>query len=80
MAKEGIDLLLTDVIMPDMNGRELADRMELIMPSMKILFMSGYTEDTIAYHGITDIKKRFLQKPLTPRKVAASIREVLDRG
>lgn len=79
MLDNNIDLLLTDIIMPDMNGIELADRVKEQMPSVKMLFMSGYTDDTIAQYGITN-KARFLQKPLTPRKLAVSVREVLDRG
>lgn len=78
MMKTGIDLLLTDVIMPDMNGRELAERIKEKRPSIKILFMSGYTDETIAYYGIPITKKIFLQKPLTPKKLAASVREILD--
>jgi two-component system cell cycle sensor histidine kinase/response regulator CckA len=77
MMKNGIDLMLTDVIMPDMNGRELADRVREQRQSIKILFMSGYTEETIAQHGVGEAK-RFLQKPLTPKKLVASVRDILD--
>jgi len=78
MLDNKIDLMLSDIIMPDMNGIELADRVKELIPSVRILFMSGYTDDTIAHYGITD-RTKFLQKPLTPRKVAISVREALDR-
>lgn len=78
MTKNGIDLLLTDVIMPDINGRELADRLRQERESIKILFMSGYTEEMIALHGVTETGRRFLQKPLTPKKLVANIRDILD--
>ncbi|MBI5632331.1 MAG: response regulator [Nitrospirae bacterium] len=80
MTKNGIDLLLTDVIMPDMNGHELAVRMKQMRPGMKIIFMSGYTDETIGSHGIIDPNIKFLQKPLTPKKFATSIRETLDEA
>jgi len=71
-----IDLMLSDIIMPDMNGIELAARVKEQMPSIRIVLMSGYTDDTIAQFGISE-RTRFLQKPLTPRKVAVSVREAL---
>ena len=80
MIKGGIDLLLTDVVMPDMNGGELAERMKEKRPDLKVLFMSGYTEETIEYHGGAETKERFMQKPLTPKKLLKKIREVLDKG
>ncbi len=80
MADDRIDLLLTDVIMPDINGPELADRIKEKRPAIKVLFMSGYTAETIEHHGVADMKKRFMQKPLTPKKLMEKIREVLDKG
>jgi FixJ family two-component response regulator len=73
-----IHLLLTDVIMPRMSGRELSDRLQQQRPAMKVLFMSGYTDDAIVHHGILDAAVAFLQKPITPATLIRKIREVLD--
>jgi len=73
-----IHLVLTDVIMPGMNGKDLAQRMAGIRPSTRILFMSGYTGDTIVRHGVLEPGIAFLQKPFTPSDLAHKIREVLD--
>jgi two-component system cell cycle sensor histidine kinase/response regulator CckA len=78
--KGGVDLLLTDVVMPDINGRELADIIKAKSPAVKVLFMSGYTGETVEQHGLTDMKNRFLQKPLTPKKLLMKIREILEAG
>ncbi len=78
MTEERIALLLTDVVMPDINGRELADRIRETRPATKVLFMSGYTEETIAHLAVADVKKNFMQKPLTPGKLMEKIREILD--
>lgn len=78
MTKSGIDLMLTDIIMPDMNGKDLAAKFQKQRPTATILYMSGYTDETIAHYGIAEIKKRFIQKPLTPKKLAACVREILD--
>jgi PAS domain S-box-containing protein len=74
-----IDLLLTDVIMPNMNGRELAERVRLKHPEMKILYTSGYTKDVIGHHGVLDEGLEFLAKPYTPWTLAAKVRKLLDR-
>lgn len=73
-----IHLLLTDVVMPGMNGRELAHQLERRQPGLKALFMSGYTDNAIVHHGILDAGIAFLQKPFTPEDLARKVREVLD--
>jgi PAS domain S-box-containing protein len=73
-----IHLLLTDVIMPGMNGRELAQRISEIRPNVKILYMSGYTENVIGRNGTLDAGIRLLQKPFTLRDLNSRVREVLD--
>lgn len=75
---EPISLLVTDVIMPIMNGRELQQRLEVIRPGFKTLFMSGYTADVIANRGILDKGVKFLQKPFTLGSLAQKVRETLD--
>src|SRR4029077_3643635 len=79
VAHEGmIHLLLTDVIMPGMNGRELAQRISEIRPNTKVLYMSGYTENVIGRNGTLDAGIRLLQKPFTLRDLKSRVREVLD--
>lgn len=73
-----IDLLLTDVVMPRMSGREVAERLTRMRPDMLVLFMSGYTADVIARHGILEEGQLFLEKPFTPAGLSARVREVLD--
>ena len=74
-----IHLLLTDVIMPGMNGRELAQRVSEIRPNMKVLYMSGYTENAIGQNGTLDAGIKLLQKPFTLHALKATVREVLDQ-
>ena len=73
-----IHLLLTDVVMPDMTGRELADRLQARYPQMRRLFMSGYTADVIACHGVVDPHVYFLEKPFTIRTLADQVRAALE--
>jgi signal transduction histidine kinase len=72
------DLLLTDMVMPGMNGRELAGKVKEIYPQIKVIFMSGYTSDMIANQGELKSGEVFIQKPLSPLNLAGKIREVLD--
>ena len=75
-----IHLLLTDLIMPEMNGRDLAKEMTSLYPDMMCLIMSGYTKDVIAHHNVLDKDVHFIQKPFSVQTLAAKVREVLDSG
>ena len=77
--KEPIHLILTDVVMPRMSGRELADHFILLYPEMKILYMSGYTDDAIVHHGVLEEGVNYIQKPFTMEGLAKKVREVLDK-
>ena len=71
-------LVFTDVVMPGMNGRELAARLATLRPGIRVLYTSGYTEDAILRHGVLDDPGRFLGKPYTPSVLRRRIREALD--
>jgi len=73
-----IHLLITDVIMPEMNGRDLASTLQSLNPQLKCLFMSGYTADAISRHGVLDENVHFIQKPFSLPAIASKVREVLD--
>jgi CheY-like chemotaxis protein len=73
-----IHLLLTDVVMPKMSGRELAERLALTSPKMKILYMSGYTDDAIVHHGVLAAGTKLIGKPFSATDLARKVREVLD--
>jgi CheY-like chemotaxis protein len=74
-----IDLLITDVVMPEMNGRELAERLSAFRPGLKCLYMSGYTADIISHRGVLDEGLNFIQKPFSMRDLAEKVRETLGR-
>lgn len=76
--KESIALLLTDVVMPQTSGKEVADQASKLVPGLKVLFMSGYTDEAIVHHGVLDSNIEFIQKPFTPIALTMKIRDVLD--
>jgi FixJ family two-component response regulator len=69
--------MITDVVMPGMSGKELAQRMGQVRPGLRVLYTSGYTDETILHHGVLDPQTPFLQKPFNAIDLAAKIREVL---
>lgn len=79
-SSQKVDLLLTDVIMPELGGKELADRVVQILPDIKIVFMSGYTDDVIDHISLDRQGAAFLQKPVTPMILAVKLRDLLDGG
>jgi two-component system, cell cycle sensor histidine kinase and response regulator CckA len=72
------NLLITDVVMPEMNGRALAEQLRAARPNIKCLYMSGYTADVIAHRGILEEGVNFIQKPFGSNDLATKVRQVLD--
>jgi len=75
-----IDLLMTDVIMPGITGRELAQRLAVSRPETRVLYVSGYTEEAIGQHGVLEPGTEFLAKPFSRNALARKLREILDNG
>ena len=78
-AGEDIHLLLTDVVMPQMGGKELVNQLKILRPDVKVLYTSGYTDDAIVHHGVLEPGTNFLQKPFSPKTLSHKVREALDR-
>ncbi|MBL7203149.1 MAG: response regulator [Desulfobacteraceae bacterium] len=74
-----IHLMIADVVMPKMGGRELAEHLRPLRPEMKVIYMSGYTDNAILHHGVLSPEIEFLQKPITSASLKRKIREVLDQ-
>jgi CheY-like chemotaxis protein len=73
-----IHLLISDVVMPEMGGRQLLDAVRKHRPGLRVLFMSGYTDDAVLLHGVVEATDAFIQKPFTPLSLARKVREVID--
>lgn len=73
-----IDLLFTDIVMPEMNGRQLAEKASVMMPSMKVLYMTGYTRNAVVHNGLLDPGVRLIGKPFSIEQLAHGVRSALD--
>ena len=78
--REPVHLLLTDVVMPKMSGKDLAGRLASLRPETKVLYMSGYTDTAIVHHGVLEASASFIQKPFAPKALVEKVRDVLDAG
>lgn len=78
--ERSVHLLLTDVVMPQMGGRELARRLRTRRPELRVLYMSGYAENELAQRGVLEPETHLREKPFEPRTLRHKVREVLDRG
>jgi CheY-like chemotaxis protein len=76
--KGPIQLMVTDIVMPGMSGLQLAQRLAPMRPDMRVLFVSGYTDDALGHQGVLDPGTAFLQKPFSPNALSRKVREVLD--
>jgi CheY-like chemotaxis protein len=74
-----IQMVITDIVMPEMGGRILAQQVSALRPGIKVLYVSGYTDDTVIRHGVLEAGTAFLQKPFTPVALASKVRDVLDK-
>ena len=72
--------MITDVVMPEMNGRDLSSRLIQIRSGLKTLYMSGYTSNVIAHHGVLDEGVQFIQKPFSMKDLAVKVRETIEQG
>lgn len=77
LREDSIDLMVTDVVMPEMNGRDLAGIIQALQPQMKVLFMSGYTANVIAHHGVLDAGVHFIQKPFTVAEFVTKVQKTV---
>jgi DNA-binding NtrC family response regulator len=75
-----IDLLMTDVVMPEGSGRELAEDLLALSPGLRVVFMSGYTDDALIRHGVLESRFRLIEKPFTPDALWAAVGEALEKG
>lgn len=75
-----IHLLLTDVVMPEMNGRQLAEKISASIPGIRVIYMSGYTDNAIAHHGVLNDGIDFIEKPIMIHGLVKTVRSVLDRA
>jgi CheY-like chemotaxis protein len=74
-----VDLVVTDIVMPELDGRALGEHLDARLPGVRVLYMSGYTDDEIVRRGLIDPGTAFLEKPFTAEALAAAVREALDR-